>query len=489
MSASTHTREQLRRSEETRIHPPRVMGFADLLLFYVVSQVSLRWIATAAAAGPSSIVIWLGMLLCLYIPLALSVMELSSRYPQEGGLYVWTKHAFGEFAGYISAWSYWTSNLSYFPAILYFAASNALYIWVRHWHHFSQTASYHVWFSIIALSVIALMNVVGLNVGKWLHNISGVATLLPVLIIIIMGVISWSRFGPATHFDRISLTPSVHLRTMMFWASLGYALTGCETGSFLGGEIRDARRTLPRALVAAGLIVTFCYIAGTVGLLVAVPTNEISGLQGLMQGISRLAANTGWYGAIPVTAALITISAIGGAGAYLVACARLPFVLGIDRFLPPVFGKLHSRWGTPYVALMFQFLCGTLFVFFGQAGTSVEGAYDVMVSMGIITYFIPYLFLFGAIFTVQREKAGPEVIQIPGRRPVAILLSVIGFATTLLAIVMALMPPPDEVNKILASVKLVGLTVILLALGTVLFYMARKRGKNVNGENHLHERV
>src|SRR4029077_17763869 len=113
MSSSTHTREPLKTSEETRIHPPRVMGFADLLLFYVVSQVSLRWIATAAAAGPSSIMIWLGMMLCLYIPLALSVMELSSRYPQEGGLYVWTKHAFGEFAGYISAWSYWTSNLSY----------------------------------------------------------------------------------------------------------------------------------------------------------------------------------------------------------------------------------------------------------------------------------------------------------------------------------------------------------------------------------------
>ncbi len=68
------------------IHPPRVMGFSDLLMFYIVTGVSLRWIATAASAGPSSIVVWIGAWFCFYTPLALSVIELSSRYPQEGGL-------------------------------------------------------------------------------------------------------------------------------------------------------------------------------------------------------------------------------------------------------------------------------------------------------------------------------------------------------------------------------------------------------------------
>ena len=70
------------------------MGFADLLMFYLVTGISLRWIATAAHAGPSAIVIWIGAWLCFYVPLALSVVELASRYPQEGGLYVWSKQAF-----------------------------------------------------------------------------------------------------------------------------------------------------------------------------------------------------------------------------------------------------------------------------------------------------------------------------------------------------------------------------------------------------------
>ena len=94
------------------------MGLGDLVLFYIVTGISLRWIATAAAAGLSSIVVWVMAWAAFYIPLALSVVELSSRYPKEGGLYVWSKRAFGDFAGFISAWTYWTSNLPYFPAIL-----------------------------------------------------------------------------------------------------------------------------------------------------------------------------------------------------------------------------------------------------------------------------------------------------------------------------------------------------------------------------------
>ena len=89
---------------DSRTVPNRTMGFRDLVLFYVVTGVSLRWIATAAGHGPSSLVVWFLGWLLLYIPLALSVIELSSRYPAEGGFYIWTKKAFGEGAGFLSAW-------------------------------------------------------------------------------------------------------------------------------------------------------------------------------------------------------------------------------------------------------------------------------------------------------------------------------------------------------------------------------------------------
>lgn len=455
--------------------PKRAMGFIDLVLFYVVTGVSLRWIATAASAGPSAVIVWFGAWLTFYTPLALSVIELSSRYPQEGGLYVWSKRAFGEFGGFMCAWIYWTSNLPFFPAVLYFAASNVVYIRESRWNHLSSSANFYIIFSVAALTVITIINVVGLDVGKWLHNLGAIAMWVPVVLIVVMGVIAWRRFGSETSFHAASLVPSVHLKEMIFWSTLTFAFGGCETASFMGDEIKNPRRTLPWALFIGGLIVTFCYVGGTVGVLLALPQDSVNNLQGLMQAITSTASRIGLLWVIPLGAALIALSNLGAASAYLAAVARLPFVAGIDRFLPPVFGRLHPRWKTPYVALILQAICGVVFIFLGQAGTSVRGAYDVLVSLGVITYFLPYLFLFGAMLRLQAEPAGANVIRVPGGKPVAFFLSCVGFSTALLTIALSFVPSPEETNSTLAIVKVTGGTAVLLLIGALLYRLGKKR--------------
>jgi amino acid transporter len=455
--------------------PKRVLGFRDLILFYVVTGISLRWIATAAAAGPSSIVIWIGAWLCFYTPLALSVLELSSRYPSEGGLYVWSKRAFGDFSGFMSAWTYWTSNLPYFPAVLYFAASNILFMRQTAWAHLSNNATFYIVFSLLTLSAATLMNIVGLDVGKWLNNVGALAMWIPVGIVIVLGLIAWRRYGSATSFTLQSMKPSAHLNDIIFWSVLTFAFGGCETASFMGEEIKNPRRSIPFALLFGGATIAFCYIVGTAAILLALPSSEVNSLQGLVQAISKTSARVGFPGVLPVAAFLIALSNIGAAGAYLAAVARLPFVAGIDRFLPPAFGKLHPRWKTPWVALLTQLVLGALFIFLGQAGTSVKGAYDVLVSMGVITYFIPYLYLFAAQIKLQREPAGPNVIRIPGGKPIATLVAALGFLTTTLTIAVSLIPQPDEPNKLLALLKIVGGTGVLVLVGIGIYAAGRRR--------------
>ena len=459
-------------------HRPRqVMGFRDLVLFYVITGISLRWIATAAAAGPSSIIIWVGAWFCFYTPLALSVLELSSRYPNEGGLYVWSKRAFGDFSGFMSAWTYWTSNLPYFPAVLYFAASNVLFMREANWQHLSNNANFYIVFSLLTLSAATLLNIVGLDVGKWLHNVGALAMWIPVGIIIVLGFVAWHRFGSATHFTLHSMTPSTHLNDIIFWSVLTFAFGGCETASFMGEEINNARRTIPFALLFGGVTVTICYILGTVCVLLALPSTEVNSLQGLVQAVSKTASRVGFPGVLPLAAFLIALSNIGAAGAYLAAVARLPFVAGLDRFLPSAFGALHLRWKTPWVALLTQFLLGVVFIFLGQAGTSVKGAYDVLVSMGVITYFIPYLFVFAAMIKLQREPAGPDVIRVPGGRTMAKLVATVGFLTTTLTIVLSLIPQPDEPNKPLAVFKVVGGCGALLMIGVAIYVAGKRRAR------------
>jgi amino acid transporter len=460
--------------------PKRVLGFRDLVLFYVVTGISLRWIATAAAAGPSSIVIWIGAWFCFYLPLALSVLELSSRYPGEGGLYVWSKQAFGEFSGFMAAWVYWTSNLPFFPAVLYFAASNILFVRENSWAHLSNNAAFYVTFSLITLSLATLLNILGLDIGKWLNNIGALAMWIPAAIVIVMGLIAWHRYGSATSFTVHSMTPSTHINDIIFWSVLTFAFGGCETASFMGEEIKNPRRTLPLALIAAGITVALCYIGGTAAILLAIPSNEVNSLQGLVQAISKTASRVGFPGILPLAAFLIALSNIGACGAYLGAVARLPFVAGIDHLLPPAFGSLHPRWKTPWVALLTQLVLGVVFIVLGQAGTSVKGAYDVLVSLGVIFYFIPYLYLFAAMIKLQRRAASSDVIRIPGGAATAIPVAALGFVTTTVTIALSLLPQPDEPNKPLALLKIAGGTAILLLIGAWLYVAGKHRAAHEN---------
>ncbi|MBK5186653.1 MAG: APC family permease [Gemmatimonadaceae bacterium] len=453
----------------------RAMGFRDLILFYLVTGFSLRWIAQAASAGPSAVVIWIIGALALYVPLVFTVLELSSRYPEEGGLYAWTRRAFGEFPGYLSGYFYWSSNLPYFPSLFYFTAANALFIFGHRYDALQGSSPYFIVFSLLALAVAVGLNVVGLNVGKWLHNIGAIGLWIPGIVLVGMGIAAALMFGSATQFTARSFVPSTHLKDIIFWSTIAFSLSGLESASMLGDEIEDARRNIPRALLIAGALITILYIASTVAMMLALPPREIQNMQGIINAITLVATRLGIPWIAAGIALLITVGGLGQAGAWFAAAGRLPFVIGLDRRLPRAFTKIHPKWGTPYVALLVQAAIAALFIFAGQAGTTVVGAYNVLVSMSVIAFFIPYLFMFGAMIKLQREPAGAEVIRVPGGSPVAIALAGIGFSTTTISIGLSMLPADDEPNKPLAVAKVIGLTAAMIAVGVGLYVLGRRK--------------
>jgi glutamate:GABA antiporter len=451
----------------------RELGFRDVVLFYIVSGLSLRWIATAAAVGQSAIAVWVLGFCGFFLPLAGCVLELSSRFPQEGGLYIWTREAYGEFAGFMAAWTYWMSNLPYFAAVLYFAASSLLFTTPRA-AHLADTNVYFLAFTIGMLALITLLNVLGVGIGKWLNNLGAVGMGVPVVILILLGVVSFSRFGSATHFTWAGAIPRVQVRDLIFWSTIFFAFAGCECASFMGDEIKNARRVVPRSLLVAGVIITVGYIAGTVAMLVALPSSRISGLGGFMTAIDFLCRRLGLAALIAPFAILVGISNVGAAAAYLSSTARLPFVVGINHYLPAVFGRIHPRWKTPYVAVISLGLAGTVFGLLSQAGTSVKGAYDLLVSMSLIAYFIPYLFVFASMIRLQSRPAPPGALRLPGGKRVAIPLACVGFFSTFSAIILSMFPAEDERNPTVALVKILVMTLVLLVSGIAVYWRGHR---------------
>ena len=451
------------------------MGVRDTALFLIVAVASPRWIATAAAAGPSSLVIWLIALVTFFVPLALAVLELSSRFPDEGGIYVWTRRTFGEFAGFMTAWMYWASNLVYFPGLLYFTAANALAIAGPAGAALAHSAAWFIGASLVGLALAFWLNALGLGVAKWLHNIGAIATWLPIAMLIALALGAWARFGPATDFRPASLVPATGIRDIVFWSTIAFAFAGCEAASLMGEEIADARRTIPRAIVISGVVIVAIYLLGTAAILMSLPAGEVSTLAGIIQAIERVGNRLGVPMVGIIAALFLTVSNIGGVGAWLAAAARLPFVAGLDRYLPEAFGRLHPRWGTPILALVVQALGTAVFIVLGQAGATVEAAYDALVSMAVIAYFIPFLYMFAALVRVQREPAGPEVMRVPGGPPVAIVVGAVGFVTTAISIVLALIPPAHERNPTVSALKVAGSSALLIGIGALLYLRAKKR--------------
>ena len=123
----------------------------------------------------------------MFAPLSIAVVYLSSRHPDEGGLYVWSKIAFGPFAGFMTGWTYWASNLPYFPALLYFAAGNALFVTGSKGGALSASPWYFIAVAIGGLTLATIVNIYGLQVGKWLNNFGAVARWTVTLLLVALG--------------------------------------------------------------------------------------------------------------------------------------------------------------------------------------------------------------------------------------------------------------------------------------------------------------
>ena len=337
-------------AQSNPIHQLRkTMGFWDVLLFNIATVLGPRWIAAAAHNGTSSISLWVLAAVFFFVPTAFVITELSTRFPHEGGLYVWSKEAFGDFHGFVAGWTYWIYSFFYFPGLLLASAAMGAYIGGSSWGHLAQSRPFLLGGSLLLLCVAVGMNIVGLNVGKWLQNAGGAMTYVPLLLLVGTGGVIWLRYGSATHFTWANMMPHWNWETVNFWPQMLFAFAGLELVSAMSDEIRDAQRTLARAIWGSGILIAAMYIAGTFAVLSimrAAPVDPKSGVyQALAAGSEML--KIGLMGMI--AAFLVTFGNAGGVGTTVAGLSRVPFIVGVDRYLPAALESFipsgeHPTW-------------------------------------------------------------------------------------------------------------------------------------------------
>lgn len=427
-----------------------MLGLRDLVLFNIAAVAGIRWLAAAAYAGPGSITLWVLAAAFFFVPSALAVAALSRRFPEQGGIYVWTRRGYGEWHGFLCGWCYWLSNLFYFPNLLVAGVTMAGYSL-----GLGESKAYILGVSLAILWLALGANVVGLGVGKWVNNAGALATYGAGLLIVAAGLAAWWRGGPATAID---IAPGWDLGKLNFWSQIAFAFGGLELGAIMGGEIRNPGRTLPRAAWLSGGAIAAFYILGTLALLVLVPWREISPITGLVQAGEAAGMRGGapWLGSLLV--GLVLAGVAGQLGAWIGGSARLPYVIGLDRYLPEAFARLHPRWRTPWISILAQGGACTVLLLALQAGADLRTAYQLLVDMTVITYFIPFLYLFGTA-----RKCGLR------------WSAVAGLAVTALAIALSAVPPEGSGPAWLFWLKLAGGCALLMGAGRMVFITARTR--------------
>ncbi len=451
-------------------HLRRVLGQRDLVLLFVVAIVNLNVVPTIAANGGVTVWLWILALLLFFWPQGIAVIELAHRYPGEGGVYLWAKRVFGDFHGFLSGWCYWTNNIFYVPTVLLYFVGISVYVAGPGARHLADNHLFALAASLVLLGLLVLLNILGLGVGKWVNNLGGIGTAITAVTLIGLGAIVLLRFG--TNMSAADLRIPGDIRLVGSFGVICFGLVGLELASVMGDEIQDPRRTLPGAVAWGGLLSGLLYIGATLTLLLAVGKQEIGVLQGVVQAVSHMAEQVKAPWIVSPFAFVLSVSIAGIASAWLSGSARIPFVAGLDSYLPHGLGKLHPRYATPYVALIVHAGFSAIFLAMSFVGAGVKEAFVTMLDLAVVLQLVPFLYMHAALLKLARRSAPGEAYY---GKTTLLLAGSCGLLTTILAIGVAFIPSHQIESIRLFEVKMISGTLFFVGLAAFFFFVYGKR--------------
>jgi amino acid transporter len=425
------------------------LNLRDLVLFNVAAIVSTRWIGVAAHVGPGTLALWLLAAALFLLPCAFVVANLSHRFPQEGGLYIWTREAFGEWHGFACGWFYYLNNVFWIPGVLISMIGMITFAFNPRWEKLAENPWYVLPCAFVLLIGTIAANYVGLNVAKWVDNFGGMGAYVIAAILVVSAAAAFASKGSATKFD---IMPSWDLDKLNFWSQLAMAMTGLELSPILSGEVRNPRRAIVRATWISAALVVFFYISATSSILILLKPGQVSPVIGLAEASERASSLLGWRW-VPLSIAIAILLSVGGQlGTYVGACARLPFVLGIGNLLPPAFAKLHSKYRTPHISILALGAGAALLLLISQLGETFRSAYQVTVDFSVISLFIPFVYMFAAAWKFGQRLA-----------------AFCGLFVSVIAIVFSFLPTSDVRSVWWFEAKLLGGCLLLYLLARLCY--------------------
>ncbi|PYS49568.1 MAG: amino acid permease [Acidobacteria bacterium] len=470
LNATTELRAAEERVEERSRVFRKELGLRDLVLTQILYIVGLSWVGAAAKLDTAHVAFWVLAIILFYLPSAVVVIYLNRLMPLEGGLYQWAKLGFNDFVGFMVAWNLWlfviilnseiglqlATNLSYaLGPSAQWLAGNKLFIAVS---------------GCVIITMMTVISMLGLGVGKWIHNAGGLVMLVVFALLLALPLISLAR-GTISEYHPLAMTmPALSLLNLNILGKMGFgALGGFEYVAILAGECRDPVRSINRSVLIAAPIIAVMFILGTSSVLAFVRPDNVDLLGPIPQVLSIGFRSFGFVARVisVVILALLGIR-LAQASVSFTGNTRLPMVAGWDRLLPAWFTRLHATYRTPVNSIIFVGVITFLIGLTSIIGVGQQEAYQLLQNSSGILYALTYVVMF-AIPLIGLRGVSP-------RPPLWVkVVSVSGLLMTLLYVALSVFPIINVESWLAFTLKIVAIIVIANVVGTAIFIFAKNK--------------
>ena len=448
----------------------RQMTLRDLVLAQILSVCGSSWVGIAAGLGRAQTIVWIAAIVLFYLPMAVSVYYLNREMPLEGGLYVWARTAFGDTGGFMTAWNVWAYGLCIMATLLFQLPSEFSYMvpsaaWISDNHRATLA------FAAVILVVLAFTAVLGLGLGKWLHNISGIAMLAIFALLILSPFWAMLHHQPIHDVPLAMHLPHHDLVSLALMGQLAGALGGLEYIAIMAGEANSPTRDIGRSVLWASPLICGMFIFGT-GAVVAfhelMPGIAINFIAPIPQTLRMAFGSSGglsWLAGFAIL--LLQIRIVGAASLIFTGVTRLPMTAGWDHLIPEWFARLHPRHRTPTNSILFSAVIVAILLVFASVGVKAAEAFQVLQNASSELYALAYL----AMFAIPIVGAKALRLRLPRWVP---WVSAAGFIAQLFSGLLTAYPFVDVVDARAYAAKIVGATLIANLIGLA-FYKLRSR--------------
>jgi glutamate:GABA antiporter len=450
---------------------PKVFGLFSMVLFSVSAILVADTVATSAAMGVQGLGFWIILGLLFFIPYGFVTAELGSAWPDEGGIYVWVKEAFGPGWGTVTSWMYWVNVALWAPSVfvLFVGAIEVAF----------NVDIAPLWEAVIVIAMVWAIVAVGILPLSWSKFVPNLSAALKVIVLVglgAVGVVYAIKHGTANSFSIDQWLPAWNTDSLSFLPIIIYSYMGFELMSSAGGAIKNPKRDVPKMIILAGIAILAVYTFATFGILASIKSADVSIVTGIVDALKlsfdEVLGGAGWLFDIAVVALLFTF--FGNMVTWSIGANQTIKATGLDATAPGVFGHVNKRFGTPDYAFVLMGLIATGITILAYVLDPTQASvFWTLFALSSIVFLIPYLLMFPALLVLRRKFPDqPRPYVVPGGKAGAWIATILCEAGIIMTLFLFFYFPIEGTSKGAFWAITGGGTIVSLLIGWWLYWQA-----------------